>query len=88
MAWYIYLKPYSLFSTLNNFKLEHTISLNNYFVFPLKQFATIQDQKQLATESGCIKIRTCVNISKLYTMYILLYMYGRSAPHCVFGCTQ
>jgi len=51
------LKSYSLFITLNRFKLEHNISLNNYFVFTLKHFATIHHQKQLVTESGRIKIR-------------------------------
>jgi len=50
-----------LFITLNSFKLEHNISLNNYFVFTLEQFATIRHQKQLATESGRIKPRTFVD---------------------------
>ena len=55
-------------------------------MFTLKQFATIHHQKQLATESGRVKIQTFVdrsgiNISKVYTMYI--YMCGRSAPHFV-----
>ena len=42
-------------------------------MFSLKQFATTHYQKQLATASARIKIRTLsigVNISKVYTMYI------------------
>ena len=41
------LKPYSLFITLNSFRLWHNISLINCFMFTLKQFATIHYQKTI-----------------------------------------
>ena len=41
------LKPYSLFITLNSFRVEHHISLNNCFVITLKQFA-IHHQKEIS----------------------------------------
>jgi len=42
------LKPYSLFITLNSFRLWHNISLINCFIFTLKQFATIHYQKTIS----------------------------------------
>ena len=68
----------SLFITLNIFRLEHNILLNNCFVFTLKQFSTIQHQKQVATESGCVQIRTfatrCQHVKGLYYVYIYVWL--------------
>jgi len=69
------LKLYSLFITLNRFRLEHDISLNNCFVFTLKQFATIHHQKQSATESGRVKIHTFVAGSQLFKSLHYVYIH-------------
>ena len=64
------LKPYSLFITLNSFRLEHNILLNRCFVFSLKQ---------LATESGCVKIWTfvarCQHFKNLHYIYIYIHVW-------------
>ena len=74
-----------LFITVNSFKLEYNISLNNSFVFTLKQFTTIHHKKQLATEIGHIKFHTFVDRCQHFKSLHLIYIYtcGRSAPHCV-----
>jgi len=82
------LKPYSLCITPNSFKLEHYISLNNYIVFILKQFAIIHHQKQLATESGHIEIRTFVNRCQYFTMCIYICVVDLPHTVCVFGCAK
>ena len=82
------LKPYSLFITHNSFKLEYNISLNNCFMFTLKQFAIIHHQKQLATESGRIKIQIfvdrCQHFKSLH--YVYIPMVNPPSTVCVWLC--
>jgi len=67
----------SCYESLHLLSVQLHWHMSMSYVFYRTRWPTIQHQKQLATESGRIKIRTFVDRCQHFKMC------GQSAPHCV-----